>query len=48
MVVGFDPALYTVNEGRRTLSMAVRLLFGATDVDFSIIVTSSDMDAIGQ
>ena len=40
--------IYTVIEGRRTLNVSVQLLFGATDVDFTIIVSSSDVDAEGQ
>ena len=48
MVVGFNPALYTVNEGQQMLNFTVQLLFGATDVNFSVIVSSSDVDAVGQ
>ena len=47
MVVGFDPPLYRLVEGARSVNVAVDL-FGATDVNFSVTVTSMNVDAIGQ
>ena len=47
VVVGFDPPLHRLVEGSRSVSVAVRL-FGATDVAFSVTMTSMNVDAIGQ